>query len=79
LIVLDENILDAQRRLLESSHIAARQIGVNFGRKGLQDHEIIDLLRQHRGVTFFTRDVSPLCAPRRKAWAPSFAFRTPAS
>jgi len=36
--------------------LAARQIGVNLGRKGLKDEEIVVLLRQHRDPTFFTRD-----------------------
>jgi hypothetical protein len=56
LIVLDENILDGQRRLLESWRIHARQIGVDFGHKGLKDEEIIVLLRRRRNITFFTRD-----------------------
>jgi hypothetical protein len=37
LIILDENILDGQRLLL--------QIGVDIGRKGMQDDEIAVLLR----------------------------------
>jgi hypothetical protein len=56
LIVLDENILEAQRLLLEASRFAPKQIGVSIGRKGLRDEEIIVLLRRQRGVTFYTRD-----------------------
>jgi hypothetical protein len=56
LIILDENILDGQRLILEASRLAARQIGVNLGRKGLKDEEIVVLLRQQRNPTFFTRD-----------------------
>jgi hypothetical protein len=56
LIILDENILEGQRLLLESSRIAAKQIGVDIGRKGLKDEEIIVLLRRERNTTFFTRD-----------------------
>jgi hypothetical protein len=56
LIVLDENILDGQRLLLDASRIAAKQIGVDIGHKGLKDEEIIVLLRRHRNPTFFTRD-----------------------
>jgi hypothetical protein len=56
LIVLDENILDGQRLLLEGWRLAARQIGVDLGRKGLKDEEIVVLLRQQRNPTFFTRD-----------------------
>ena len=54
--LLDENVLEVQRLLLESWRIRVRQIGVDAGRKGLKDSEIIVLLRQLRNVTFFTRD-----------------------
>jgi len=50
--VLDENILDGQRLVLEGWRLAARQIGVEFGRKGLMDEAIVVLLRQHRNLTF---------------------------
>jgi len=43
LIILDENILDGQRLLLEASRIVARQIGVDIGHKGLKDEEIVVL------------------------------------
>jgi hypothetical protein len=56
LVVLDENILDGQRLLLESSRIATRQIGVDIGRKGMKDDEVVVLLRRRRNITFFTRD-----------------------
>jgi hypothetical protein len=56
LIILDENILDGQRLLLQTWRLAARQIGVNLGRKGLKDEEIVVLLRRQRNPTFFTRD-----------------------
>jgi predicted nuclease of predicted toxin-antitoxin system len=56
LIVLDENILDGQRLLLEASRMATRQIGVNLGRKGMKDEEIVVLLRRQRNIVFFTRD-----------------------
>jgi hypothetical protein len=56
LIILDENILEGQRLLLESFRVAAKQIGVDFGRKGMKDDEIIVLLRRHRNITYFTRD-----------------------
>jgi len=55
LIILDENILDGQRLLLESQRLAAKQIGLDFGPKGLKDEEIVVLLRK-RNATFFTRD-----------------------
>ena len=56
MIVPDENILEAQRLVLASSRIAARQIGVDFGPKGLKDEEIIVRLRGRKDITFFTRD-----------------------
>jgi hypothetical protein len=56
LIILDENILDGQRLLLEEWRLAARQIGLDLGRKGLKDEEIVVLLRQQHNPTFFTRD-----------------------
>lgn len=54
--ILDENIPKAQRELLAGWRIAARQIGVSAGRKGMLDEEIISLLQQLRRPTFFTRD-----------------------
>jgi hypothetical protein len=56
LIILDENILEGQRLLLEASRVAVRQIGVDIGHKGLKDDEIFVLLRRQRNPTFFTRD-----------------------
>jgi hypothetical protein len=56
LIVLDENILEGQRLLLEAARVAVRQIGVDVGRKGMKDDEIVVFLRRQRKVTFFTRD-----------------------
>jgi hypothetical protein len=54
--VLDENIPKNQRQLLESWRIRVRQVGFNVGRLGMQDDEIIPVLRQLRRPTFFTRD-----------------------
>ena len=54
--ILDENIIASQRQRLRSWRIPVRQIGVDIARKGLQDEEIIPLLRQLRRPTFFTRD-----------------------
>jgi len=56
-IVLDENIIDGQRLLLESWNIAARPIGLDVGRKGVKDEEIVVMLRRLRQPTFFTRDL----------------------
>ena len=41
MIVLDENVIDSQRRLLSSWRIPVRQIGYETGRKGMKDSEII--------------------------------------
>lgn len=54
--ILDENIPKPQRELLEGRRISVRQVGVNIGRKGLLDEEIIPLLQRLRHPTFFTRD-----------------------
>ncbi|MEW6030992.1 MAG: hypothetical protein AB1564_00585 [Chloroflexota bacterium] len=54
--ILDENIPKNQRQLLESWRISIRQIGVNEGRSGMKDKEIISFLQQTRRPTFFTRD-----------------------
>jgi len=54
--ILDENIPKPQRALLEGRGISVRQVGVNIGRKGLLDEEIIPLLQRLRHPTFFTRD-----------------------
>jgi hypothetical protein len=54
--ILDENIPKPQRELLEGRRISVRQVGVNIGRKGLLDEEIIPLLQRLRRPTFFTRD-----------------------
>lgn len=56
MIILDENILEGQRLLLQAWRLAARQIGLDIGRKGLKDEEIIVLLKRQRNATFFTRD-----------------------
>ena len=54
--ILDENIPKPQRELLEGRRISVKQVGVNIGRKGLLDEEIIPLLQSLRRPTFFTRD-----------------------
>jgi hypothetical protein len=55
--ILDENIPENQRRLLQSWRIAVRQIGQDIGRMGMQDDTIIPFLLKHRRPTFFTRDL----------------------
>lgn len=56
MIVLDENVSEAQRLLLRSWRIRARQIGLDVGRAGIKDDEIIPLLRSLKNPTFVTRD-----------------------
>lgn len=55
-IVLDENILDSQRGQLRRWRIHFCLIGYDVGRKGMQDEEIIPLLRSMRKPTFVTWD-----------------------
>ena len=54
--VLDENVLASQRRLLRRRRIPFRQIGVELGRTGMTDQEILSLLHGLPRPTFFTRD-----------------------
>ena len=54
--ILDENISKSQRQLLESWRISIKQIGINTGRSGMKDDEIISFLQGLRRPTFFTRD-----------------------
>ncbi|MDE3077398.1 MAG: hypothetical protein KGJ86_18425 [Chloroflexota bacterium] len=54
--VLDESFLQDQRRLLAGWRIRVRQVGVELGRSGMKDDEIIPLLHQLRRPTFFSRD-----------------------
>src|SRR5690606_5320437 len=54
--ILDENISKSQRQHLESWRISIKQIGVNAGRSGMKDREIIPFLQGLRRPTFFTRD-----------------------
>jgi hypothetical protein len=54
--VLDENILASQRALLRRRRVPVRQIGIELGRKGTTDEEILSLLRELRRPTFSTRD-----------------------
>ena len=54
--ILDENLPESQRQLLRSWRIPVRQIGVELGRQGLKDEEIIPVLHQLHHATFFTRD-----------------------
>jgi hypothetical protein len=55
--LLDENIREDQRGLLQSWGIPVHQVGIDAGRKGMKDNEIIPFLHQLRDTTFFTRDL----------------------
>lgn len=55
--VLDENIREDQRGLLQHWGIPIHPIGVDIGRKGMQDEEIIPFLHTLYDPTFFTRDL----------------------
>ena len=56
MILLDENTDADQRMMLEARRIPVRQVGVSWGRKGMDDPEIVTALQQLRSVTFLTRD-----------------------
>lgn len=56
MIILDENVIESQCKLLRSWRIPFRQIGFGIERQGLKDSEIIPLLHRSRHPTFFTRD-----------------------
>jgi len=66
--ILDENVPEDQRSLLQSWGIPTHQIGFDAGEKGMKDKEIIPFLHQLRDTTFFTRDLGfydrKLCHPR---------------
>jgi len=66
--ILDENILESQRQLLRSQRVSVRQVGLDVGRKGMKDDEVMPLLHTLRRPTFFTRDLGfydrGLCHPR---------------
>jgi len=55
-IVLDENIVESQRAQHHSWRIHICQIGQDVGREGMDDDEIIPLLRTLRRPTFASRD-----------------------
>lgn len=54
--LLDENFPDQQRQRLLRARWPVRQVGFEWGSKGLPDHEILRALRSQRRVTFFTAD-----------------------
>ena len=56
MIVLDENIPESQRERLRNKRISVAQIGLDIGRQGMQDDDIVPLLLQLRRPTFATCD-----------------------
>lgn len=54
--VIDENVPEGQRELLQKRHIKLRLIGQDLGRKGMKDAEVFPLLHQLDRPTFFTLD-----------------------
>ena len=56
MIVLDENVVEGQRAQLRRWRIPVCQIGCGVGRYGMQDAEILPLLRTLRRPTFVSRD-----------------------
>jgi hypothetical protein len=54
--ILDENILEGQRQLLQKWGVPFQQIGFEVGRKGMEDEEIIRLLLSLHQPTFFAVD-----------------------
>ena len=57
MILLDENVPEAQRSQLRSWRIPVRQIGLDIAQKGISDDAIIPLLHALPRTTFFTRDL----------------------
>ncbi len=56
MIVLDENFPEGQCQLMRRWRMHIRQVGIEVGKKGLKDNEIIPLMFQLRSPTFFTLD-----------------------
>src|SRR5207253_2399648 len=55
-LVLDENVFASQRAQLRQRRMRPCQIGRDIGRKGMEDDEIIPMLRELRRSTFVSRD-----------------------
>lgn len=57
MIILDENVGESQRRWLQRRRIRSRQIGVEIGRMGMNDSDIIPLLHALDRPTLFSLDI----------------------
>jgi hypothetical protein len=59
MILLDENIPQPEQEKLQQRKIHCKKIGRDIGRQGLKDaNDVVPLLHQLKGVTFFSRDVN---------------------
>jgi len=54
--VIDENVTEDQKRLLQDRRVRVRQIGSDVGEQGMGDDDVIALLHSLPRNTFFTRD-----------------------
>jgi hypothetical protein len=54
--ILDEDIPEDQRQLLRRWRFPVRRIGVDVGRRGMKDTQILSLLHSLNQPTFFTLD-----------------------
>jgi len=68
MIILDENVVNSQRKTLLRKRYHVRQIGYELGRKGMSDRDILPLLRTLHRPTLLTSDddsyVRDLCDTR---------------
>ena len=56
MVVLDENVPESQRRLLRKWRIHFRAVGVNVGKAGTPDADLIPVLHRLARPTFFSLD-----------------------
>lgn len=68
MVVLDENVDEAEAQTLRRARLHVRQIGPDIGRSGMKDPDIFRLLQRLSRPTLFTRDLRlytrTLCHPR---------------
>jgi hypothetical protein len=56
MIVLDENVIRSQREILLAHRISLRQVGIEIGRKRMDDAGVLAVLMRLKRPTFFTSD-----------------------
>jgi hypothetical protein len=69
--LLDENFPRDQLPLLKEWHIPFRRIGQNIARPSVKDPDIVPLLHEQHGVTFFALDwnySTPRCVTQPMVW-----------